>query len=76
MLNINEAGMKDRIIFFLLGGLLATISYLAGDINNINAQHDQNRNIFEKDVLIKGNLLVKGITYISNETTMVNAKNI
>ena len=30
--------MKDRIVFFILGALLATIAYLAGDLETLTAQ--------------------------------------
>ena len=30
--------MRDRIVFFVLGALLATIAYFAGDMNNLSAQ--------------------------------------
>lgn len=66
---INEAGPRDRIIFFVLGCLLSTIAYIAGDIDNINAQDTQDKKIFDQDVIIRGRLLVMGSAYIFNEET-------
>ena len=40
MKNINEAGMKDKIIFFVMGALLATIAYVAGDMSNFSSAED------------------------------------
>ena len=35
--------MKDRIVFFVLGAILATIAYFVGDMNNLSAQGDVTR---------------------------------
>ena len=40
MIKLNEAGMRDRIIFFVLGALLATIAYVAGNMNNFSSAED------------------------------------
>ena len=49
--------MKDKVVFFILGALLATIAYFAGDMNKAGARgHFQE---FE-DVLVKGDLIVSG----------------
>jgi hypothetical protein len=49
--------MKDRIVFFVLGAVLATVAYFAGDMDKAKAQGPE---IFEGDVVIKGGLLVAG----------------
>ena len=56
MIKLNEAGSKDRIIFFVMGALLATIAYIVGAIDSTNAEDD--KKVFSQDVLIKGSLLV------------------
>ena len=49
--------MRDKVVFFILGVLLATIAYFAGDMNRAGARgHFQE---FE-DVLVKGDLIVSG----------------
>jgi hypothetical protein len=49
--------MRDKVVFFILGALLATIAYFAGDMNKAGARdHFQE---FE-DVLVKGDLIVSG----------------
>ena len=50
--------MKERIVFFVLGAVLATLAYFVGDINNIYAQNDTA--VFDGDVVVNGSLYVKG----------------
>lgn len=53
--------MKDKIVFFILGALLATIAYLAGDLGTLTA-HDETlelqslrcKSLFVDDILIVG----------------------
>lgn len=56
---------KDRILFFVIGALLATIAYIAGDADNsVNADSPT---IFDENVWIKGTLLVSGGSIILEE---------
>ena len=50
--------MKDRIVFFVLGAVLATVAFFVGDMDKATAQ-DSTR-IIEEDVIIKGKLTVAG----------------
>lgn len=43
--------MRDRIVFFILGALLATIAYFAGNIENLDADNEI-KEILECDTLI------------------------
>ena len=49
--------MRDKVVFFILGALLATIAYFAGDMNKAGARDHLQE--FE-DVLVKGDLIVSG----------------
>ncbi|MDE0323662.1 MAG: hypothetical protein OXN27_07035 [Candidatus Poribacteria bacterium] len=49
--------MKDRIIFFVLGAILATIAYFVGDMRNVSAQ---NETAFFDNVEVLGHLSVRG----------------
>lgn len=51
--------MKGKIVFFLLGATVATIAYLAGDMN-LTADNSMPEEVFEGNVVIKGGLLVRG----------------
>ena len=57
MLRLNEAGMKDRIIFFVLGALLATFAYMAGDMSNFSSADDYDFKVF-KNVHVEQGLSV------------------
>lgn len=48
--------MKDRIVFFVLGAVLATVAYFAGDMDKAGAQEDVK--VFDGDVIINGLLSV------------------
>ena len=48
--------MKDRIVFFVLGVVLATVAYFVGDMDKADAQ--SGTKVFEGNVLIKGQLTV------------------
>ncbi len=50
--------MRDRIVFFILGAVLATVAYFAGDMNKAGAQDDEK--VFAGDVIINGSLFVDG----------------
>lgn len=51
--------MRDRIVFFILGAVLATIAYLVGDLETLTAEDK----VTELDTLRVNRLLVKdGIT--------------
>lgn len=45
--------MKDKIVFFIIGAIVATIAYFLGDINTLNANET-----FLEDVFIGGQLFV------------------
>ena len=49
--------MRDKVVFFILGALLATIAYFAEDMNKAGA-----RDYFQEfeDVVVKGDLIVSG----------------
>ena len=49
--------MKEKIVFFILGGLIATFSYLTGDMTNAKAKEELE--VFQ-DVVIMGKLIVAG----------------
>jgi len=52
--------MKDRIVFFVLGAILATIAYFVGDMsNNISAQNEGDFARFD-DVIVSDTLWVHG----------------
>ena len=53
--------MKDKIVFFILGSLLATIAYITGDLETLTAQDKtlelqtlRCKSLFVDDVLIVG----------------------
>jgi len=50
--------MRDRVVFFILGAVLATVAYFVGDMNPISAQSDTK--FFDGNVVIDGSLHVKG----------------
>ena len=50
--------MRDRIVFFILGAVLATVAYFAGDMDKAGAQGDLE--FIDKNVLISGDLIVAG----------------
>lgn len=50
--------MKDRIVFFLLGAVLATVAYFAGDMDTADAQ--SGTKVFDSDVVVKGKLIISG----------------
>ena len=50
--------MRDRIVFFILGAVLATVAYFAGDMDKAGAQ--DGLKILNGDVLINGQLIVAG----------------
>lgn len=54
--------MRDKIVFFIFGALLATLAYLAGNMNNAKAQ---DRTI-DGDIIIDGKLTVTGILSVSS----------
>lgn len=58
--------MKDRIVFFVLGAVLATIAYFAGDMNQATGQ--SGIRVIDENVSIKGNLHVKGFILIGDSS--------
>ena len=54
--------MRDKIVFFILGAVLATLAYFAGDMNNAKAE----------DRTIDGDLIVKGQLTISSGTLLIH----
>ena len=56
--------MKDRIVFFVLGAVLATIAYSAGDMNQATGQSGTKE--FDGDVSIKGHLHVEGVIVVGD----------
>ena len=50
--------MRDRIVFFILGAVLATVAYFVGDMNKAGAQDGETT--FDGNVLINGTLIVAG----------------
>ena len=65
--------MKDKIVFFILGALLATIAYLAGDLETLTAQDKpQELERLKVGVLEVDNLRVKYDMYVGgNEKPFV-----
>lgn len=49
--------MKSKIVFFFLGAMVATMSYLAGDLT-LTADSQGTTKVFEGNVFIKGHLWV------------------
>ena len=58
--------MKDKVVFFILGALLATIAYLAGDLETLTAQDET----LELEEIQVGNLFVKDTLYVGDRGTM------
>ncbi len=62
--------MKDRIVFFVLGAVVATVAYFAGDMDRADAQGRDR--FFGGDVFIKGRLTVSSgeffVTYDPRDT--------
>ena len=54
--------MREKIVFFILGALLATLAYLAGNMNNAKAE----------DRTIDGDLIVKGQLTVSGGTLLIH----
>lgn len=48
--------MKDRVVFFILGTIVAILAYFVGDLENTTATNDLQ--VFDSDVLINGTLTV------------------
>ena len=53
--------MKDRIIFFVLGAILATIAYFVGDMSKVSAQNG--RAVFD-ELVVRDKLTVYGRTTV------------
>lgn len=49
--------MKDKIVFFVLGAVLATVAYFVGDMDNLSA--DSEIGSMEFDTVVVENLYVK-----------------
>ncbi len=56
---------KDRILFLVIGALLATVAYIAG--NTVNSVDADSPTVFEDDVWIKGKLLVSSGSIVIKE---------
>ena len=56
MLNMNEAGRKDRIIFFILGCVSVSIGYLMGCANILD-----NTSIAQSGIKVFDNVQVNGM---------------
>ena len=57
--------MKDRILFFVLGAVLATAAYFAGDMDKAGAQEETM--VIDRDLLIRGELIIEGGVLINGE---------
>lgn len=56
--------MRDKIVFFILGALLATLAYFAGDMNNAKAKDE----VVIGDLDITGNLTLAGSLKVGGGT--------
>ena len=67
--------MKDRILFFILGAVLATAAYFIGDMN-LTETEDPNK-VFEGDVEVRGKLLVTGgsLSVVNLDRTLNEPRN-
>ncbi|MDE0423515.1 MAG: hypothetical protein OXN25_01465 [Candidatus Poribacteria bacterium] len=67
--------MKERIVFFILGALVATCAYFAGDRSDLAARDDvlevetiSTRKIYVKDMIVVGGVEVAGRVHITVTT--------
>ncbi|RKU27256.1 hypothetical protein C6499_11985 [Candidatus Poribacteria bacterium] len=59
--------MKERIVFFILGAVLATIAYSVGNVNKVNADGD---GVYER--LFVNKLMVKTLLVTDMATDIAN----
>ena len=59
--------MRDRIVFFVLGAIIATVAYFVGDMSNISAQNG--RAVFDK-LVVRDTLTVGKRVLVGNELSV------
>lgn len=72
----NQNSMREKIVFFILGAVLATIAYFVGNVNTVTANDElvvrrltvSDRLILLGDAAIDGRLVVKGRIEVGFET--------
>ena len=64
--------MRDRVVFFLLVAIVATVAYFVGDMEKVDAQ--DNSRIFD-NVVIKGELVITGGKLVVEDNENLNNRN-
>ena len=65
--------MRDRIVFFILGALLATLAYFAGDMNNAKAKDE----VVTEDLNVLGDLHLAGRLMVGGgEIVLTNGRDV
>ena len=59
--------MRDKIVFFILGALLATLAYFAGDMNDAKAKDE----VVIGDLDVTGNLTLAGSLRVGGGTILL-----
>ena len=50
--------MRDRIVFFVMGALLATLAYFAGDMSEIEADNEVHEKLIVKQLYVTDSITV------------------
>ena len=63
--------MRDKIVFFILGALISTLTYFAGDMNNVKAKDE----VVIGNLDITGNLTLAGSLKVGGGTILLTNTN-